>query len=259
MKYYKKLGYDHIFIYDNNNINDERFQKVLLNYISDDFVTIIDYRGFRGKNNHPQFDAYFDCYQKNYKNYDWLSFFDFDEFLELKNNVTIKQYLSDPIFNKCQNIKINWLFYSGNDNVYYENKSLLERFPKPLLNDSSNVSTKSITRGKLRINYWYITPNPHTTSLPYISCNSVGKIMTRRYFRKCHYNSPPNYERAALRHYATKSIEEFCKKIKRGYPDQKVDINKNYLKGNFDYYFERNNITDEKLAFIKEFFNYDYK
>ena len=74
VEYYKNIGYDHIFIYDNNNINDERFQNVLLKHISDNFVTIIDYRGFRGKINKPQFDAYFDCYQKNSKNYDWLSF-----------------------------------------------------------------------------------------------------------------------------------------------------------------------------------------
>ena len=32
----------------------------------------------------PQRFAYTDCYEKNNKNYDWLSFFYFDEFLEIR-------------------------------------------------------------------------------------------------------------------------------------------------------------------------------
>lgn len=219
-------------------------------------ITIIDFRGLNSKEGFiPQFNAYYDCYENNNKEYDWLSFFDFDEFIELKNNITIKEYLSNSIFDKCDNIKINWLFYSDNEKIYYEKKSIFTRFPKPLLNDSSNVSTKSIVKGRLKNNYWYNMHNPHTTSLPYTSCNSVGKIMSR----KSHYNSPPNYEKALLRHYATKSLEEYCKKIKRGYPDHLVEINNVNLKRRFDYYFERNKKTNKKVAYIKKIFNYDYK
>ena len=47
--YYKALGYNHIFIYDNNDPNDERFEEVLSKEISEGFVSIIDYRGYRGK------------------------------------------------------------------------------------------------------------------------------------------------------------------------------------------------------------------
>ena len=172
MEYYKKLGYDHIFIYDNNNINDERFQKVLLKHISDNFVTIIDYRGFRGKINKPQFDAYFDCYQKNSKNYDWLSFnFDFDEFLELKNNISIKEFLSNNTFDKCQNIKINWVVYSDNDLVYYDNRSIEERFTKPLLENKMNYHIKSTIRGHLKVNAWNNITQPHSSNVNLTACN----------------------------------------------------------------------------------------
>ena len=82
VNYYKKLGYKHIYIYDNNNKNEEKFETVLNEDIKKGFVTIIDYRGFRGSRDSPQFDAYYDCYEKYNKEYDWLSFFDFDEFLE---------------------------------------------------------------------------------------------------------------------------------------------------------------------------------
>ena len=255
LNHYIRLGYDHIFIYDNNEIGDETFEDLLKDYEYKRMTTIIDYRGLNANRSFkPQFQAYYDCYDSNKEEYDWLSFFDFDEFLELKNS-TIKEYLSDEIFKKCDNIKINWLFYSDNEKIYYENKSLLLRFPNALLNDTSNVSTKSIVKGRLKINYWYRMRNPHTTSLPFTSCNSIGKIMSR----KSHYNSPPNYEKACLKHYATKSLEEFCIKIKRKYPDHVVILNKDHLKKRFDYYFQRNKKTDEKLDYIKKFFNYKYK
>ena len=79
---YKNLGYNNIFLYDNNNKNGENFSDVISDYIVDGFVKIIDYRD-RSPNTNPQVDAYRDCYSRNNKLYDWLSFFDMDEFLEL--------------------------------------------------------------------------------------------------------------------------------------------------------------------------------
>ena len=93
--HYKKIGYDKIFIYDNNDIEDEKFEDVLYWQISGNFVKIIDYRCYRGKRQSPQSGAYIDCYEKNKNNYDWLSFFDFDEFLELNKNKNIKEYLNN--------------------------------------------------------------------------------------------------------------------------------------------------------------------
>ena len=40
INYYKNLGYNHIFIYDNNDVNDEKFEDVLRQEILDNFVTI---------------------------------------------------------------------------------------------------------------------------------------------------------------------------------------------------------------------------
>ena len=104
VEHYKKIGYDKIFIYDNNNIGDEKFEDVLTNQISNKFVEIINYRGYRGKRQSPQSDAFIDCYEKNKNNYDWLSFFDFDEFLELNKSRNIKEYLSNKQFKKCAKI-----------------------------------------------------------------------------------------------------------------------------------------------------------
>ena len=62
VNHYKKIGYNHIFIYDNNDIDGEKFDIVLKKEIKDNYVTIVD---FRGKNTTRQlFEAYIDCYEK---------------------------------------------------------------------------------------------------------------------------------------------------------------------------------------------------
>ena len=149
IKHYKELGYKHIYLYDNNDINEEKFDDVLKKNIKNDFVSIINYRGYRGILNHPQFEAYYDCYEKNNKKYKWLSFFDLDEFLVLKpKNMKINKLLNNKRYEKCDNIKINWLIYSDSNLVYYENKPIKERFTQPIYNTPINIHIKSKFFGK---------------------------------------------------------------------------------------------------------------
>ena len=171
VNHYKSLGYNHIFIYDNNDIGEEIFDDVLYKQINNSFVTIINFRGFK----QPQCRAYRDCYEKNKNNYDWLSFFDFDEFLYIKNNKSIQEFLSDERYKKCIHVKINTLYYTDNDLIYYENKSLNERFTSYKIDYYPNIHIKSTVRGYMPKNYWSTYTNPHTSTVRYTSCNSLGK------------------------------------------------------------------------------------
>jgi hypothetical protein len=215
VNHYKKIGYDKVFIYDNNDIDDEKFEDVLNKQISNNFVEIINYRGYRGKIQKPQFEAFIDCYEKNKNNYDWLSFFDFDEFLELNRHKNIKEYLNDKRFKKCSNIKINWLTFSDNNLLYYENIPVQKRFKTPIYHFYRNRMIKSTVRGNLKFNYWRGMNNPHSSNNNLTTCNSMGKIIDP----KKYYSSPFNYEFSCLKHYSTKTIEEYCNKSKRGRSD----------------------------------------
>ena len=249
--YYKNLGYNHIFIYDNNDVNDEKFEDVLSQEISENFVTIINYRGYRGKSNRPQFDAYKECYANYSTTYDWLSFYDFDEFLFLKEHKNIQEFLDQDKFKKCINIKINWLIYSDNDLIYYEDKPVQERFTTPILNDTANKHIKSTVRGHLKNNYWNQMRNPHSSKNNYVSCIPTGDKTSS----KSPFHSPPNYEVAYIKHYLTKSLEEFLEKAKRGRPDMKVKINKKMWKGRFEFFFSINKKTKEKVDYFKKKLN----
>ena len=252
VEHYKKIGYDKIFIYDNNDIGDERFEDVLKKQISNNFVKIINYRGYRGKRQSPQSDAFIDCYEKNKNNYDWLSFFDFDEFLEINRNINIKDYLKNKIFKRCANIKINWLMFSDNDLLYYENIPLQKRFTTPLYHDHANIIIKSTVRGNLKFNYWRSMNNPHSSSNYLTACNSMGNITNPTTF----YSSPFNHEYSYLKHYPTKTIQEYCNKIKKGRADLLIKFDNKTLANYFNYFFERNKKTKKKIEYFKNSFNF---
>jgi len=252
VEHYKKIGYDKIFIYDNNDIRDERLEDVLNKHIASNFVKIINYRGYRGKRNSPQTDAYIDCYEKNKNNYDWLSFFDFDEFLEMNKNKNIKEYLKNKVFKKCANIKINWLMFSDNDLLYYENIPLQKRFTTPLYHDNANIIIKSTVRGNLKFNYWRSMSNPHSSSNYLTACNSIGNVTNPTAF----YISPFNHEFSYLKHYSTKTIQEYCNKMKKGRADLLVKFDKKTLENYFNYFFERNKKTKKKIEYFKNSFNF---
>ena len=255
INHYKQLGYNHIFLYDNNNINGEKFEDVLKEEISEGFVSIINFRGKKGKIGKLggiQLEIYYHCYENNNKKYDWLSFFDFDEFLVIKpKNQSIQNFLYNKRYNNCDTIKINFLYYSDNEHLYYSNKSVQERFRIPLYKHYGNKVIKSTIRGNLKENYWKKNFCAHTSLMKYRTCDSTGNL-TR-------YNSfiiKVNFSFAYLKHYYTKSVEEYCHKIKRG---EAFYNNINYTKKRklfkIKRYFSFNKKTKEKMELFKKLLN----
>jgi len=148
VEHYKKYGIDKIYLYDNNDIDGERFDDILRKYIEDEFVLIKDWRGIKGTSTY--YGIMDSCYQTYHDQYDWLIFYEIDEFLYLKNYKNIKSYLISNRFKKCESIQLNWVHMSDNNKIYYENKSLAERFPE---------IGKNVNRYKFTdhcINEWYI-------------------------------------------------------------------------------------------------------
>ena len=244
VNHYKQLGYSHIYIYDNNDINDEKFEDVLQDEIKSNFVSIINYRGIIG----PQYHIYEECYEKNNKNYDWLSFFDFDEFLDVSpyaNN--IQEFLSNKRYENCTTLKINFLFYSDNELLYYDNRTLKERFTTALPGHSSNSVIKSIVRGGLHPNYWSLQFNAHTSLFKCNSCNSAGESVDYKAM-----SFSPTHKYARLNHYYTKSTEEYANKAKRGEVFGLANWDEKRKKFKYDLYYYYNKKTKEKDELLRK-------
>ena len=93
--------------------------------------------------------------------------------------------------------------------------------------------------------------NPHSSNNSLTACNSMGKIIDP----KKYYSSPFNYEFSFLKHYSTKTIEEYCNKLKRGRSDILEKLNKNTLKRYYKYFFKLNKKIKEKIDYFNKCFN----
>ena len=235
IEFYKLLGIDKIFLYDNNDINGEYFEDIISEYINNGFIVLKNWRGIKN----PQMMIYYDCYNENYKKYNWLIFNDIDEYLYLRNYNNIKDYLEQPKFKKCENIQLNWLLYTDNNFLYYQNKSLQLRFKEKdpyvkFRNITKYRNGKSILRGNIsNIN---IT-NVHCISNTLKTCDGFG--FERKIIK-------PDYKYYYFKHYYCKSTEEFVQKLKKG------DVNKVGNNMKLYFYFSYNKITPEKLNYIEK-------
>ena len=172
--------------------------------------------------------------------------------MELKpGNLKIYEFLDNKIFYNCKCVKTNWLVYSDNDLITYENLSIQNRFLSPLYNSSLNIHIKSTVRGKLKINYWEKALNPHTSIHNFKSCSSSGKLIPYN----SPFNSPPDYQNAILRHYKTKTIDEYLTKLKRGRADKPLNFTEADAIEKINIFFAVNKFKVSKLKFIKKRLN----
>ena len=243
VEHYKKYGIDKIFLYDNNNVDGERLDNVIGEYIKKGFVEVLNYRGKIA----PHLKVMNDCYLRYYQIYDWLIFFDVDEFIHLSNYTNVKFYLQRDAFKKCEIIYLNWVYHTDNNLIYYDSRPLHIRFPEVEPNARNNVNrsrncVKSILRGHIP-NIVIKCLHKLTTKLK--GCNGFGNPEVISGFHT--YNS--DFRFYYIDHYYSKSLEEFVEKLNKGDALHGQSDWFKYVRVNC--YFKRSNLTLEKLIFIE--------
>ena len=239
VSFHLKLGVDTLYIYDDNIEEKEKF----INAITPNDSVVIEYTKDYGIKDLGQ--AFTHCYNKHKDDYDWIIMTDMDEYLVIQNHQTLREYLSDKVFDKCDSIKIHWKMSSDNNLLHYENKSLFERFKEPYLR-SDHI--KSIMRGGITgLVYYQHSPLKADRN---VSCDNTGRLLN---YTKINIQSvrPYNTDRAYFLHFYFKSTEEYINKFKRGYkdwPQSKLD-------GWILNYFKQNKITIEKIEMLEKAFN----
>jgi len=246
IEHYKSLNFNHIFIYDNNDELDERFEDVINDYIESGYVTIIDYRDQKK----AQIKAYQECYETYKNEYDWIAFFDCDEFLVLNNYRTIQEYLDREVFNKISIIRVNFMIYSDSGNYQYYDAPLKERFTIPAKTPKTfykNCEAKSIIRCIEKEMIWYKTPY-EVPNCPFIGWGEYGCLNNGTFcFPYNNFLHIINYDECYLIHYMYKSIDEYINKIKRGWPHGEQYVNPHKIVND---YFEVNEFSSEKMSYL---------
>ena len=252
VEFYKNLGYDHIYFYDNNDPGDESISdlQIVKEGIKEGFITIIIYNNIK----YPVTKSYYDCYEKYSKYYDWISFIDIDEYLILKpNNSTIQEFLGNPRLNDCDLVKFNWRVFTDNDQLDWIDEPLMKRFPIETNYKHENRHVKSIIRGGLNYSLYKKNYSPHSIYNGIKACSSSGIKTGNRY-----YFWPPDFKFAYLNHYVTKSVREFF------YKKYKTKVNVDTIpekkkKNLFNYFFKVNKKTKKKVDIFNAIYHTKYK
>ena len=174
---------------------------------------------------------------------------DMDEYLYIVNN-TLKNYLSNQIFNKCDFIVFNWVIPNDNNLVKYDSRPLFQRFKGPY---KKSKIIKSIIRGNIQdLKYW--VHSPFFSPKKNITCNNEGKII---FYKKMNFFSSNqiSIKKAYIIHYRYKSTEEFINKYKRGVRNWFGKKISNCLKRLINNFFIVNKITFEKINYMEKELN----
>ena len=240
VEYYKSINVDKIFIYDNNYDGEEHFEDVLQPYIDEGLVEITDFRN----KSVCQLGAYQDCYDRHGNEYDWICFFDFDEFLIIDKN-DIHNFMNG--YKNYQCLLLNWMVMNDNGQIYNTHRPLMERFTEPMQYDKQvgydfpeNNHVKCIVKGgqgSIRFS------NPHIPSTPMLCCNAKGEMVGQAPW------IPYDHSKGYIKHYQYKTIEEWMtKKLKRGTPDRTYDA---FLRNtSIDNFFKVNDVTQDKIDYV---------
>jgi len=249
--HYYSLGFKKIFLYDNNDIDGERFEDEISDFIKNNFVEIINYRGKTSDKFNLQSTAYVDCYVNRVKDYDYLAIFDIDEFLHLNNYAHISDYLSQSKFKDFDCIRFPWLNMDDNDLIIVQNNnySLNKRF----LRGQFSQQGKSIFKtGFKQINSTKVLNGHGPIGLK--SCDPDGIICNNGLNKKIRHSmiyQNPQKKNDYIKHFRYKTLQEFIDiKMIRLYPDKSHQLAKKEI--TFDNFFGINKINKEKLNYIKK-------
>lgn len=244
--HYLSLGFDKIYFYDNNDDDDIQPVELLKEYIQKGKVEVVDYRNmvFNDVLHRNDFFKYYD--------FSWVLFVDDDEFLELKKHKDIREFLSS-FDDDVTKIAINNLHYGDNEKCYYEEGRVQDIFSEPLpLNSYVDYYTfNSAIKSFLKKTDGTFILNAHSliNDKPYY--NVENKKISLRDFWNID-DREVTYTTAYIKHYCTKSLEEFIRsKIKRVKKNSLDRMTNRYSIDN--YYFLYNKRTKEKEELIDYF------
>ena len=241
--YYKNLGFDNICLYDNNDEDGEHFEDVINDYITSGFVIL---KNVRGKQL-AQMPSYTECYNEYKNQYDWIAFFDIDEFLHFDNCKNIKQFLSNDMYNingvNC--IRVCWKQYDDSGiiktNGDYSNKKYKTFLP---ITNIHACQTKPIIKTVLN-NIEFTSAHGPIKDKRVKCVNTAGELCDNAITIK-----NITWKNACLNHYRFKTIEEFVLfKMIRLWPTHYLNGGKTGL--NLNMFFQYNKKTKEKIEYAE--------
>ena len=248
VEHYINLGFDKIYIYD----NDELDSPYIANFINQKLLDKCVIKNIRGqKRPKLQHDIYTGFYHKYGKTFSWCLFCDIDEFLFGIDD--IHSYLSQKRFENVEQIRVKWKLFGDDDLITRDmSKKVVDTFKHEVKNSLNrnlvNLGNlekqgKMIVKGGLDS---VVIRSPHFASYSFRdnvipSVLPSGKLCSSKVVIEEDYSN----ENVYLHHYMTKSLDEFI--------NQKLSRT-DAVFGNtipLDYYWRINKKTPNKLEYLR--------
>jgi len=205
--YHHALGFDQFFVYDNT----EGFEMKQWGKLKGDHVELIPFSGQR-----KQLEAYVDCGEKLAATdiFEWVAFFDADEFLVLKEH----EHVADMLEEYCPHgsLGVNWFMFGSNNWNLQAPEPITRRFLYRPVGVHKLVKTIARLKDiKQIMNSNRLKHNPHNfleLKNHSVMHDSNGRNITGPF----NENGPVDV--VVLHHYNRKSSKEYLHKRKRGRP-----------------------------------------
>jgi len=199
--HHQSLGVEHITLYDNNS--NTGYEQELGDIIKAGYVDMKPWPGNYMFRQHAQMCDM--CFNRNWGDNDWGVFIDADEFLHLDRHKSVQALVDE--YPGVAGIVVSWMMYGANGHVKRPDLPVSESFTKmaPLIRANHNF--KSIVRFN-DVGFWNdvhrFTPRNGKHVI-----NLRGRIV---------HNSWQDQvlDGAHIKHYVTKSWEEFVTRLERG-------------------------------------------
>jgi glycosyltransferase involved in cell wall biosynthesis len=227
LSYYQALGFDHIFLYCNDDDPAAFFDSVLpFTQGRTPFVTLY-HHPIQGQ----QFEMYMHFLQHGLKETEWVSFFDIDEFLRLPPGEKIADFMA-RFSPAVDSVLFNWVTFGPNGHKTYPAGRVLENFTRreealhvytKYVTKSSAFTTLSLADREQAHGFWHEIVTK--ISAPALCVNVLGDSMADYYQNFPHYgtayvNEPDRRASilglAALHHYGFRSEQAFWDRSARG-------------------------------------------
>lgn len=252
IQYHLRLGIDHIFIFEDlDSISHKeitnKYPLVSLNSISElltsqEQLYALQIKHTPGKNIQPFYIKKGLEYIKNYQvHYDWCFVIDIDEFVTLENSEDRLNELLNQ-YKDYEAVILSWKCYGANNYVNkpnYNIKRVVDTYTETLKGYVPVINFTALTKTCYNLNQYHIDDkcNVHQPDLSHNCCRTDLTTDRTRSIYKYIY----------LRHYITKSWEEFYQKRKnRGFffGGSRRDLDA-FFKMNPDMYHLRSQLIPE--------------
>lgn len=254
INYHLNLGIDHIFIFEDIDSNSHKDITAKYDNVSLNSVNIVLDKNSQDeakelkltKQYNPQhlyFRNILNFISKNYSSdYDWCFIIDADEFVTIENaSDTITSVLS--LYSNYDAIILKWKCYGANNHIEkpdYSKNGVVETYTnemKGIIPDKAGSYMKTCYNlKKYKEDFFFNQHHPNNI------CNWINSGLEKNMFTMC-------YKNIFIRHYITKSWEEYANKI----------MHRGFAWGgkrNYDFFFsvnpEMKHMKDELIKSIHE-------